>query len=95
MVVALASASFIRSIKDVCENIRVTNNIVANNPDPWYSIVNMCTAAGNAGEDKLEGCMKSSMHPKKKSMRMCRTRIGNERASRPGDRGAMPVVPSD
>eukprot|EP00662_Eupelagonemidae_sp_cell21_P030340 gene30340-biopygen47342 len=50
-------ASFVCSVKDACENITVTNNTVANNPNPWH-----CNK--NTGEDSLETCMKNSMHPK-------------------------------
>jgi polygalacturonase len=55
-------ASFVCSVKDVCENITVTNNTVAQSADPWHcKFVHTFTVGGNTGEDALDACMKNSM----------------------------------
>ena len=57
-------ASFVCSVHDVCENVTVTNNTVANNADPWNcKFIHSYTTSGNTGEEKLEACMKESMTP--------------------------------
>ena len=56
-------ATFVCSVKDVCENITVTNNTVANNNNPWHcKYVHTFTTGGNTGEDALDACMKNSMN---------------------------------
>jgi len=58
-------ATFLCSVNDPCDNITVTNNTVANNPNPWNChFIKTFTTADNTGEDKLETCMKNSMQPK-------------------------------
>lgn len=57
-------ATFVCSVKDVCENITVTDNIVAHNADPWHcKFVHTYTTGGNTGENALATCMKNSMKP--------------------------------
>lgn len=57
-------ATFACDVNDVCHNITVSGNTIANSENSWNcKYIETWTAAGNTGETNLEKCMHNSMHP--------------------------------